>query len=113
MDTGEKDGGKYLVEVSGWDLNENFFVEKTMLFWEMDGRKKVLLRTPLAQGTLVFVRLSADSSAGKGFPVTYQVQRIGKIVSEQGREVQLERLHPSFSEPKASDVLEVHTTAKS
>lgn len=112
MDVEERDGGSYRVEVSGWDVGENFFVEKTLLSWEKDGKKTVLLRTPLNEGTLVFVRLVGDSPGGPGVPVTYQVERIGKNFSEQGREVQLERLHPKFSETRASHVQLEHETAK-
>lgn len=112
MGAEEKDGGSYRVEVSGWDLGENFFVEKTLLSWQENGSKKVLLRTPLCEGTLVFVRLANDSQGGPGMPVTYQVERVGRTASEHGREVQLERLHPKLAEAKATSAAEEQGTAK-
>jgi hypothetical protein len=112
MDVEEKNGGSYRVEVSGWDSGESFFVEKTLLSWNEDGSKRVLLRTPLNEGTLVFVRLVCDSPSGRGIPVTYQVQGIGKNVSEQGHEVQLERLHPKVSESRTDNSLVEHEPAK-
>jgi hypothetical protein len=112
MSPEERGGGSYRVEVSGWDLTENFFVEKTLLSWQEDGSKRVLLRTPLNAGTLVFVRLIGESPGGRGVPVTYQVERIAKTLSGQGCEVLLERLHPKFSEPGANDSLEVRGIVK-
>lgn len=112
MDAEEKKGGSYRVEVSGWDSGENFFVEKTLLSWQENGSKKVLLRTPLSEGTLVFVRLTNDSQGGPGIPVTYQVERVGRSASEQGREVQLERLHPKVAEAKVTRALEEQRTPK-
>jgi hypothetical protein len=50
-------GGSCRVEISGWDSNENFFVEKTLLSWEEKGSVYVLLRTALNQGSMVFVRM--------------------------------------------------------
>lgn len=108
----ERGGGSYRVEVSGWDLGENFFVEKTLLSWQEDGSKRVLLRTPLNEGTLVFVRLVDDSPTGRSIPVTYQVENIGTKLAEQGREVQLERLHPKLSGHGASSDFEVRGTVK-
>jgi hypothetical protein len=112
MSPEERGGGSYRVEVSGWDLGENFFVEKTLLSWQEDGSKKVLLRTPLNEGTLVFVRLVGDSTGGRGVPVTYQVESIGRTLSGQGCEILLERLHPKFSEPRANDSLVTRGTVK-
>ena len=112
MAADEKQGGSYRVEVSGWDLSENFFVEKTLLNWQEDGSKKLLLKTPLNEGALVFVRLLGESPSGRGIPVTYQVEKIGKNASDQGREIQLERLHPKFSESNAISEREEHETAK-
>ncbi|HEV2490726.1 MAG TPA: hypothetical protein VGT03_13040 [Candidatus Acidoferrales bacterium] len=87
-------------------------MEKTLLSWQEDGSKRVLLRTPLNEGTLVFVRLVDDSPIGRGIPVTYQVERIGTRLLEQGREVQLERLHPKLSGQRASNEIAMHEIFK-
>jgi hypothetical protein len=88
----------YSVEVSGWDDGENFFVEKTTLCWCGDGSKKVLLQTPLHEGSLVFVRLNDNSASGRGVPVTYQIAKIGGESMKRGHEVELKQLHPRFGE---------------
>jgi len=82
------------VEISGWDLAENFFVEKTMLRRCDDGSRKVLLHTPLRVGALVFARLSDEQTADRTSPVTYQVARINANFSVEGREIQLLQRHP-------------------
>ena len=82
------------VEISGWDLAENFFVEKTLLRRCDDGSRKVLLHAPLRVGALVFARLSDEQTADRTSPVTYQVETINAKFSDQGREIQLLQRHP-------------------
>ncbi|HKW88270.1 MAG TPA: hypothetical protein VJN21_05900 [Candidatus Acidoferrales bacterium] len=108
----EKEAGSYHVEVSGWDLGENFFVERTVLNWEHDGKKEVLLRAPLHEGALVFVRLISESLGGRSIPMTFLVHRIGKNGSDHGREVELERLHPKFAETTRHRAVERHEAVK-
>ena len=67
---------EYPVEVSGWDSAENFFVEKTLLHWDGTEGKTVLLRSPLREGTVVFLRLSQLSTQTNIFPIAYQAKRI-------------------------------------
>jgi len=66
----------YPVEVSGWDTAENFFVEKTMLHWDEAEGKTVLLRSPLREGSVVFLRLSQPTTMTNNFPIAYQTKRI-------------------------------------
>jgi len=82
------------VEISGWDLAENFFVEKTVLRRCDDGSRKVLLHAPLRVGALVFARLSDGQTADRTSPVTYQVATINPKFSDEGREIQLMQRHP-------------------
>ena len=112
MEREEKIGGCYRVEVSGWDLGEHFFVEKTMLNWQENGSKKVWLRAPLGEGTLVFVRLAGESANGRGVPMTYLVEKIEKDVTDKGHEVELERLHPRFTENRRKETSEEEEAAK-
>ena len=82
------------VEISGWDVGENFFVEKSMLRRCADGSRKVLLHTPLRVGALVFARLTDEPTAERTIPITYQVANINANFSHGGREIQLLQRHP-------------------
>jgi hypothetical protein len=66
----------YRVEVSGWDLSENFFVEKTLLEWTEPSQKSVYVRHPLRPGAIVFVRLIDPTAGSHAFPIAYQAQTI-------------------------------------
>ncbi|HVB07655.1 MAG TPA: hypothetical protein VNF00_01800 [Candidatus Acidoferrales bacterium] len=88
------DGSSRRVEISGWDLTENFFVEKAMLSRYGDGSPRALLHTPLRVGALVFVRATDEPSAERTIPVTYQVATINGKYSSGGREVQLTQRYP-------------------
>ncbi|MBZ5702243.1 MAG: hypothetical protein LAN84_10375 [Acidobacteriia bacterium] len=65
--------GLYRVEVSGWDLDEIFFVEKADIAWDEETGKRVKLRRPLRKGSVVFVRLLQTSAAERGYPMPYEV----------------------------------------
>ncbi|HVA72868.1 MAG TPA: hypothetical protein VNF02_07115 [Candidatus Limnocylindrales bacterium] len=88
------------VEISGWDLGENFFVEKAILCRCDDGSRSVLLHTPLRVGGLVFVRPSDHSSAARAVPVTYQVATMNGNASGGGREIRLTERHPQHRSPR-------------
>jgi hypothetical protein len=83
----------YPVETSGWDLDENFFVEKTELDWN-DGEKQVVLRHPVRLGAVLFVRLLTHYTHAAVCPVAYEVVRISHIPHLRQYEVLLNRLHP-------------------
>lgn len=65
----------YCVEMSGWDVNENFFVEKTELKWTEE-EKKVHLQHPIRQGAVVFVRLTGVGAQEKVMPVAYKTATV-------------------------------------
>ena len=44
----------YRVEVSGWDSNQEFFVEKAELEWSEEAGKVVCLTRPVTAGALLF-----------------------------------------------------------
>ena len=69
----EESTHQFRVEVSGWDCNEVFFVEKTVLDWEPDQPREVTLGSALRPGSMVFVRLIQNSAATMPFPIAYQV----------------------------------------
>ncbi len=66
----------YRVEVSGWDLNEQFFVERTALQWGDGDRRTVLVRQRVRQGSLVFVRLLEVPAPSRCFPVAYRARQV-------------------------------------
>jgi hypothetical protein len=68
--------GNYRIEVSGWGLNDVFFVEKTDLLWSEGGEKKLLLHRALPDGTVIFVRLMTPETSHGLVPVAYQVENV-------------------------------------
>ena len=87
----------YRIEVSGWDLAENFFVEKTELDWSEPYGKRVYLRHPLRDHAVVFVRLIHPTASGQSFPVAYRVENIGPANGSGMRAVSLVQLYPRSS----------------
>jgi len=87
----------YRVEISGWDLDENFFVENTELEWNEDQGKKVFLRRRLRDGALVFVRLITSTTWGHSYPIAYEVQNLSLVDSAGRTEVLLMQLQPRFA----------------
>jgi hypothetical protein len=103
--------GGYRVEVSGWDMKENFFVEKALLEWEGEGKKEVALRNSLREGCVVFVRLLQPVTTGQNFPIAYQTRTVAGRDGNGRTRVGLERLRPR---PACKDTIElnVKTTIK-
>jgi hypothetical protein len=66
----------YRVEISGWDLNDQFFVERAALEWGLGEQKTVLMRRRARQGALLFIRLLENSAPERSFPVAYRVREI-------------------------------------
>jgi len=87
----------YQVEISGWDLNDNFFVERTDLLWEQSDRKMVLLRRPVLEGALVFVRLTLSIQYRHSFPIAYHVASVNASADTNFWEVALTKVHPRNS----------------
>ena len=67
----------YVVEVSGWDHREDFFVETTELHWSEDSGKQVLLLRPIVSGALLFLRLMDPTGVERVHPVPYRAEDIG------------------------------------
>jgi hypothetical protein len=91
--------GNYRIEVSGWNLNDAFFVEKTDLLWTEDGEKKLLLHQSLPEGAVIFVRLIAPESTYGSVPVAYQVGSVQPMSSIGLCEMRLQQLHPRSKAP--------------
>src|SRR5258708_37752082 len=81
--------GNYRIEVSGWGLNDAFFVEKTELQWTEGADKKLLLRHAVSEGAVIFVRLVAPENSFGSVPVAYQVESVQPMNSFGLREMRL------------------------
>jgi len=86
--------GNYRIEVSGWGLNDGFFVEKTELQWAEGADKKLLLRHAVPEGAVIFVRLMVPENSFGSVPVAYQVESVQPMNSFGLCEMNLLRLHP-------------------
>jgi len=65
------------VEVSGWDEDEIFFVEKSELSWDDFAGKHISLKHMLAEGALVFIRTLQPTAPERSFPIAYEAEFIG------------------------------------
>lgn len=93
-----------MAEISGWDADENFFVEKT-LFQPHGNGNKADLKARLRVGSLVFVRVFDQKLMDRAVPVTYQVSGIKSGAGDVGtfngaREVEMVRLRPREMAPR-------------
>jgi hypothetical protein len=86
--------GNYRIEVSGWGLNDAFFVEKTELQWTEGADKKLLLRHAVPEGAVIFVRLMAPENSFSSVPVAYQAEGVQPMNSFGLCEMNLLRLQP-------------------
>jgi hypothetical protein len=84
----------YLLEISGWDRTETFFVETTELDWSKENDKQVHLCHPLRVGSLVFVRLLHPTTSADRTPVAYQVEAVTEGDAPGTWLVCLAQLHP-------------------
>ncbi len=73
---GMKQGG-YRVEVSGWDSEFAFFVERGCIRWDSEGNKYVQISQKLWPGAIVFVRSIRVMNSPASFPATYRVLEVG------------------------------------
>lgn len=88
---------KYRIEVSGWDQEEAFFVEKTDLEWSGKEVKRVRLRHLLRDTAVVFVRLLQTSTQAHVCPVAYQVSGLAASPDLKTYDYSLTQLHPRAS----------------
>jgi hypothetical protein len=81
----------YRVEVSGWDKNQNFFVEKSELEWNEESGKQVALNSTIPDGAVIFLRLLEPISTDKSLPVPYEAEFVATTPDGQNQF----RLHPA------------------
>ena len=86
--------GNYRIEVSGWGLNDVFFVEKTDLLRSEGGQKRLLLHHALSEGAVIFVQLMAPETSNSLVPVAYQVESVKPMNSTGLCEMRLVHVHP-------------------
>ncbi len=80
----------YRVEVSGWDKNQTFFVEKSELEWSEESGKQLSLTRAIPDGAVVFLRLIASISVDRSDPVAYETEYLETTLDGQHQF----RLHP-------------------
>jgi len=85
----------YRVEISGWDVNEQFFVERAALEWSVGEQKTVLIHRRARQGALLFIRLLDNSAPARTFPVAYRVREIREREGESAYELILSQVWPT------------------
>jgi hypothetical protein len=83
----------YRIEISGWDLDENHFVEKTDLEWS-ESRKMVRLQHALRKGALVFVRLLGETKQASDYPLAYEIVEVKYQQQDRAYETFLAQIHP-------------------
>jgi hypothetical protein len=94
MDFGHGQPGSYAVEVSGWDMDEAFFVEKTELIWNSDGAKEISLSHAVRTGSVIFVRLMQPLANSESYPVACQALNVVESGAAGRSAVQLAQLRP-------------------
>ncbi|HEV3218643.1 MAG TPA: hypothetical protein VGZ48_02650 [Candidatus Acidoferrales bacterium] len=83
----------YRIEISGWDLDENFFVEKADLEWS-ESRKMVRLQHAPRKGSLVFVRLLGETHQVRAYPLAYEILEVAYQQKARTYETLLSQVHP-------------------
>ncbi len=91
---GNQQQNSYAVEVSGWDVSEIFFVEKTNLTWAADGMKEVSLRHPVREGSVIFVRLMQPVESADNYPIACQAMKVLEQAADGRSAIQLTQLRP-------------------
>jgi len=102
---------RYAIEISGWNVSEDFFVEQTELAWDSSAHK-VLLKHPVREGALVFIRLAGNGVDGlqsDAVPVAYEVVKANHLADQRVYEIELIRIKPK---PMASETEELADASK-
>lgn len=66
-----------LVEISGWDENEAFFVERSELGWSDTAGEHVTLSRMLSEGAIIFVRPIQTTAEHRANPIPYAAEFAG------------------------------------
>ncbi len=93
--------GDFRIEISGWGLDNSFFVERTDLLWTADGEKHVQLHRALQEGAIVFIRLLSSEPSSGSVPVAYRVQGVVPMDCNGRCQMRLAQLRPRSKESLA------------
>ena len=85
----------YRVELSGWDVNEEFFVERSALQWGEGELRRALIRRKVRRGALVFIRLLQDATPSRTFPVAYRARQVRESEGSDSFELTLSQVWPT------------------
>jgi hypothetical protein len=88
----------FQIELSGWGLDNSFFVERTDLLWTSNGEKHVQLHRALPEGAVVFIRLLVSEPSSWSVPVAYRVQGVVPMDCNGRCQMRLEQLRPRSKE---------------
>jgi hypothetical protein len=95
----------YGIEASGWDINEEFFVELSDFQWSHGGGERLTLHHALRMGSIVFLRLVHSTAIGPPFPVAYQVRTVRRGNVSGTWELELIELRRREAHPKEEPLL--------
>jgi hypothetical protein len=65
----------YLIETSGWDANQDYFVEQNALEWAA-AEKRIRLQHQIRPGTILFIRLLGTAPMGDSCPVAHEAVEV-------------------------------------
>lgn len=68
----------YRVEVSGWDEDEIFFVEKSFLSWDEFAGRHISLQHMLADGAIIFARMLQPTALRSSNPIPYEAKFVSR-----------------------------------
>ena len=66
-----------MVEVSGWDEDEVFFVEQSQLGSDLYAGKHLTLSRMLSEGSIIFVRPIQPTAQHRANPIPYEAEFVG------------------------------------
>ena len=66
-----------LVEISGWDEDEIFFVERSEVDWDEYAGRHVTLTHMLTEGSIIFVRPIQPTAVHRANPIPYEAEFVG------------------------------------
>ncbi|HUL32889.1 MAG TPA: hypothetical protein VL128_03320 [Candidatus Eisenbacteria bacterium] len=88
-----------LVEVSGWDEDQIFFVERSAVDWDEFAGKHVTLTHMLAEGSIIFVRPILPTAVHRANPIPYEAEFVG-CSPEGHHQFRLNGVQPRYGREK-------------
>jgi len=85
-----------MVEVSGWDEDEIFFVERSELGWDEYAGKHVTLSRMLSEGSIIFVRPIQPTALHRANAIPYEAEFVS-CSSEGNHQFRLNGVQPRHS----------------